>query len=125
MSANRNPQDSSQDFASNDTKVLNVTVNDMVPDFSSDNIVQKHVKQSWKSYFWDTFDKSAEERRFLFKLDAALLTFATLGFLIKYLDQINVNNAFVSGMKEDLRLFGNEVGKHLLMLDELYLFIRD
>jgi hypothetical protein len=46
----------------------------------------------------DTFDKSPEERRFLFKLDAAILTFASLGYFIKYLDQININNAFVSGM---------------------------
>jgi ACS family pantothenate transporter-like MFS transporter len=34
---------------------------------------------SWKGCVWDTFDKPPEERRFLFKLDAALLTFATLG----------------------------------------------
>ena len=31
------------------------------------------------------------------------------GYFIKYLDQININNAFVSGMKEDLGLFGNEL----------------
>jgi hypothetical protein len=36
-------------------------------------------QSSWKSCVWDTFDKSPEERRFLFKLDVALLTFATLG----------------------------------------------
>jgi hypothetical protein len=33
----------------------------------------------WVNYLWDTFDKSPEERRFLFKLDAILLTFASLG----------------------------------------------
>jgi len=31
------------------------------------------------------------------------------GYFIKYLDQININNAFVSGMKEDLGLYGNEL----------------
>jgi MFS transporter, ACS family, pantothenate transporter len=71
--------------------------------------IQKDIKQSWKGYFWDTFDKSAEERKFLTKLDAALLTFASLGYFIKYLDQANINNAFVSGMKEDLGLYGNEL----------------
>jgi MFS transporter, ACS family, pantothenate transporter len=33
-------------------------------------------KQSWRSYVWDSLDKSPAERRFLLKLDAALLTFA-------------------------------------------------
>lgn len=72
-------------------------------------LVQVTPKRNWKSYVWDTLDKSPEERRFLFKLDAVLLTFASLGYFIKYLDQININNAFVSGMKEDLSLFGNEL----------------
>ncbi|OQE20131.1 hypothetical protein PENFLA_c017G06053 [Penicillium flavigenum] len=72
-------------------------------------IVQKEPKRKWVSYIWDTFDKSPEERRLLFKLDSAILTFASLGYFIKYLDQININNAFVSGMKEDLGMYGNEL----------------
>lgn len=75
----------------------------------SSGIVQPEVKKRWVSYIWDTLDKSPEERRFLFKLDAALLSFASLGYFIKYLDQVNINNAFVSGMKEDLNLFGNQL----------------
>lgn len=71
--------------------------------------VDEKPKQTWRSYFWDTFDKSPEERRFLFKLDAVILTFASLGYFIKYLDQVNVNSAFVSGMKEDLGLYGNQL----------------
>lgn len=51
--------------------------------------VQAKPKVTWKSYIWDTFDKSPEERKFLFKLDAVLLTFACLGYLIKYLDQVS------------------------------------
>lgn len=42
-------------------------------------VIQKTVKRKWQSYIWDTFDKSPEERKFLFKLDSALLTFASLG----------------------------------------------
>ncbi|EXJ70701.1 uncharacterized protein A1O5_05691 [Cladophialophora psammophila CBS 110553] len=75
----------------------------------SDNTIQAKPKRKWQSYIWDTLDKSPEERRFLFKLDAAVLTFATLGYFIKYLDQININNAFVSGMKEDLGLYKNQL----------------
>ncbi|KAI5924146.1 pantothenate transporter liz1 [Camillea tinctor] len=66
-------------------------------------------ERTWKSYVWDTFDKSPEERYFLFKLDGVILTFASLGYFIKYLDQVNVNSAFVSGMKEDLGLYGNQL----------------
>ena len=46
-----------------------------------DRIVQKEPKKKWVSYIWDTFDKSPEERWLLFKLDAAILTYACLGKL--------------------------------------------
>lgn len=63
---------------------------------------------SWKGWIWDSTSVSKDERRFLFKLDATLLTFGTLGMLIKWIDTSNITNAFVSGMKEDLGLYGNE-----------------
>ncbi|RKU44141.1 hypothetical protein DL546_004832 [Coniochaeta pulveracea] len=72
-------------------------------------LIKHEPKANWKSYFWDTLNKSPEERRFLFKLDAVILTLASLGYFIKYLDQVNINNAFVSGMKEDLKLLGNQL----------------
>jgi hypothetical protein len=52
-------------------------------------VLQETPKRTWKSYIWDTFDKSPEEPRFLFKLDAALMTLASLGYFIKYLDQVS------------------------------------
>ncbi|CAI0654678.1 unnamed protein product [Colletotrichum noveboracense] len=73
------------------------------------HLVEEKPKLTWKSYIWDTLDKSPEERKFMFKLDAVILTMASLGYFIKNLDQININNAFVSGMKEDMQLFGNEL----------------
>ncbi|KAF1967407.1 MFS general substrate transporter [Bimuria novae-zelandiae CBS 107.79] len=69
----------------------------------------KNKPHKWYYYLWDTLDKPPEERWFLFKLDAALLTFASLGYFIKYLDQTNINSAFVSGMKEDLGLYKNQL----------------
>ncbi|GAA6041481.1 hypothetical protein JCM8097_001897 [Rhodosporidiobolus ruineniae] len=56
---------------------------------------------------WDLEDQ--DERRLLYKLDAVLVTFMSLGYFLKYLDQSNVNSAFVSGMKEDLNMYGNEL----------------
>lgn len=78
-------------------------------DTQTTELVREQPKRSWRSYVWDTLDKSPQERRFLFKLDAVILTLASLGYFIKYLDQVNITNAFVSGMKEDLKLFGNEL----------------
>ena len=46
---------------------------------STPGAIQRVPKRRWVSYIWDTFDKSPEERRLLFKLDTAILTFASLG----------------------------------------------
>lgn len=55
-------------------------------------VVQTSPKRTWRSYFWDTFDKSPAERHFLFKLDAVVLTFASLGYFIKNIDQVSEHN---------------------------------
>jgi ACS family pantothenate transporter-like MFS transporter len=41
----------------------------------------KQKPRKWYFYLWDTLDKPKEERWFMFKLDAALLTFASLGMI--------------------------------------------
>lgn len=60
-------------------------------------------------YIWDDPDKSPEEKRFLLKLDFFLLTYGCLGYFCKNLDQANVNNAYVSGMKESLQMNGSQL----------------
>tara|TARA_R110002003_G_scaffold325_6_gene18813 strand:- start:15542 stop:16066 length:525 start_codon:yes stop_codon:yes gene_type:complete len=72
------------------------------------SVASSTPSRSWKGWLWDSADASKEERKFLFKLDATLLTFGTLGMLIKWIDTSNITNAFVSGMKEDLNLYGNQ-----------------
>ncbi|WOO79065.1 Pantothenate transporter liz1 [Vanrija pseudolonga] len=67
------------------------------------------IKPTWKGRIWDTFDLPRDERRLLFKVDALILTFASLGYFLKNLDQSNINNAFLSGMQEDLGMYGNEL----------------
>jgi len=54
--------------------------------------------RSFQRYVWDDPDKSAEDKRFLLKLDFFLLTSACLGYFSKNLDQANVSNAYVSGV---------------------------
>ncbi|KAJ6188780.1 hypothetical protein N7519_003688 [Penicillium mononematosum] len=68
----------------------------------------KHVR-SWKSYIWDTWELPPDQRWMLFKVDAYVLTFASLGYFLKNIDQTNVNNAFLSGMKEDLGMYGDQL----------------
>lgn len=65
--------------------------------------------RSWKSYVWDTWDLPPDQRWMLFKVDAFVLTFASIGYFLKNIDQSNVNNAFLSGMEEDLEMFGNQL----------------
>ncbi|KAJ5777357.1 hypothetical protein N7520_000603 [Penicillium odoratum] len=66
-------------------------------------------KASWKGYLWDTWELPTEERWLLFKLDAFVLTFASIGYFLKYLDLQNVTNAYLSGMEEDLEMYGNQL----------------
>ncbi|KAK7202907.1 major facilitator superfamily domain-containing protein [Myxozyma melibiosi] len=57
---------------------------------------------------WDTFRLPPKQRNYMQKLDANILLYALLSFFIKTLDNSNISNAFVSGMREDLNLYGNE-----------------
>ncbi|XXG95763.1 hypothetical protein Hte_002034 [Hypoxylon texense] len=66
-------------------------------------------KANDKFYFWTRPGTSKEEKKLVQKLDLAILTFCCLTFFAKDLDRNNINNAYVSGMKEDLGLYGNEL----------------
>lgn len=88
------------------------------------------LRQRIKSIVWDTLDRSPEERRFLAKIDFFILTWAGLTYFSKNLNTNNIckcwhsipealferdslltllpANAYVSGMKEELNVVGNE-----------------
>jgi hypothetical protein len=51
----------------------------IVEEQGDSGVIQLKPQKKWTSYLWDTFDKDLKERRFLFKVDAAILTFASLG----------------------------------------------
>jgi hypothetical protein len=70
---------------------------------------KRNVWVAWLYLFnWYPSHYPQEERRFLRKLDAFKLTFTSIAFFLKWLDQSNINSAYVSGMKEELNLNGNE-----------------
>ncbi|KAK7203986.1 putative pantothenate transporter [Myxozyma melibiosi] len=57
---------------------------------------------------WDSFAKAPNERRYIQRLDRYILVYALLSYGLKSLDVSNVSSAFVSGMQEDLGLYGQE-----------------
>ncbi|KPM45127.1 hypothetical protein AK830_g1373 [Neonectria ditissima] len=54
-------------------------------------------------------ERTHEERAFVRRLDLFLMTFGCISQVIKFLDQTNITTAYVSGMKEDLGLYQNEL----------------
>ncbi|KAI1077758.1 major facilitator superfamily domain-containing protein [Whalleya microplaca] len=88
-------------------------------DLSTGPSLESHVethrsntkRPAWRrfvGFFWDSLDGDPRDRRYIQKLDTYLFSYICLGYFIKYLDQTNYSNAFVSGMQEDLALYGNE-----------------
>lgn len=63
------------------------------------------LKNLWN---WYPSYYSKYERTFLLKVDLTVLLFVTLSYYTKYLDSANVANAYVSGMKEELNITGNQ-----------------
>ncbi|GMM48745.1 hypothetical protein DAPK24_053430 [Pichia kluyveri] len=62
-----------------------------------------------KAFDWYPRHYSPYERKFLMKFDATILFFLCASFYTKYLDNSNVGSAYVSGLKTDLNLHGNEL----------------
>ncbi|CCH45370.1 Pantothenate transporter [Wickerhamomyces ciferrii] len=58
---------------------------------------------------WYEPDSTPQERKLLFKLDLMILTYASFAFFTKFLDVSALNNAYVSGMKEDIGMKGNDL----------------
>ncbi|EED14450.1 allantoate permease, putative [Talaromyces stipitatus ATCC 10500] len=58
---------------------------------------------------WYPKDMLHLEKKLVLKLDLLILVFGCLSFFTKYLDQQAITNAYVSGMREDLHLHGNQL----------------
>ncbi|KAK9386876.1 major facilitator superfamily domain-containing protein [Lipomyces mesembrius] len=73
------------------------------------------------SFFWESIAKPPGERRYVNKLDRGLLFYLMLSYFIKSLDQKNISNAYVSGMKQALHLNGNEYNYFTTLFNVGYL----
>ncbi|WWD21414.1 hypothetical protein CI109_105899 [Kwoniella shandongensis] len=54
-------------------------------------------------------DERRRDRKLRIKLDVIFMTYVTLSYTLKFLDQSNYTYAYVSGMQENLSLYGNEL----------------
>ncbi|KAI1859390.1 hypothetical protein JX265_010393 [Neoarthrinium moseri] len=66
-------------------------------------------RKKWYHVQWYADTDTSEEKKLILKLDLLFVPFAVLAYWVKYIDQANLNNAYVSGLKEDLGFFGNEL----------------
>ncbi|KAL0938069.1 Pantothenate transporter liz1-like protein 7 [Colletotrichum truncatum] len=73
---------------------------------------QKPNRSFWVAWMyifdWYPSHYSKEEKKLVRKLDSVLLTLCCLCFYIKWLDQNALNSAYWSGMREELKIKGNE-----------------
>ncbi|KAH8911642.1 major facilitator superfamily transporter [Coniochaeta sp. PMI_546] len=99
----------------------NVTAIAAPPD-DGDVANYKESERTWRSYIWSSLDVPKDEARFLTKLDLTLISASALGVMCRYLDQVNITNAFNSGMKEDLSLYGNELNYANAIWSAAYVF---
>ena len=77
-------------------------------------VVRQLQRTSVGRVFVDVFDwypahLPTRERKLLRKLDCSILIFACLQFFVKFLDQSNITNAYVSGLEEDIGAYGNDL----------------
>lgn len=82
------------------------------PSYTVNTHKGKRTESRWRTiqrYVWDDPDKPAKEKKFLLKLDFFLLTYTCLGYFCKNLDQANLSNAYVSGLKEAIGMEGNDL----------------
>ncbi|KAI3396765.1 hypothetical protein diail_11665, partial [Diaporthe ilicicola] len=97
---------------SNKQVVVSSAPESPVPSFNlSDGespLEKKSLRTRIRAVVWDTLDRSPEERRFIAKIDFFILTWAGFTYFSKNLNTNNLSNAYVSGMKEELNVVGNE-----------------
>ncbi|CUM66646.1 uncharacterized protein PRCAT00004321001 [Priceomyces carsonii] len=86
-----------------------------IPEDLKDNLTEEDIEflnikvipQPW--YKWFSPTDTAKEKRLVLKLDLLILVYLFLSSFVKTLDSSAVSYAYVSGMKEDLGMYGNEL----------------
>lgn len=81
-------------------------------------------RKKWWNIQWYSDEDTPEERKVIVKLDLIIVPYAVLSYWVKYIDQSNLSkfdrstsrtilistdNAYISGLKEDLGFNGNQL----------------
>ncbi|PYH79788.1 MFS general substrate transporter [Aspergillus uvarum CBS 121591] len=69
--------------------------------------IQVQQRQKWYQWFAPT--DTPAERRLILKLDGLIIVFVFLAYWAKVLDSSATSTAYVSGMREDLKMYGNQL----------------
>ncbi|CCH46766.1 hypothetical protein BN7_6365 [Wickerhamomyces ciferrii] len=83
---------------------------DTILTFEDDKKLDKSNASIWQKIIgliWDPIYAPPSERKYIAKIDLYIHIYAIFACFIKYLDQTNIKNAYVSGMKEDLNMYGS------------------
>ncbi|KAJ4263445.1 hypothetical protein NW762_006264 [Fusarium torreyae] len=91
-----------------DSKV--VTSTDISPSgYQSESEQPNRTFGKKKFLSWFDPNDGPLERKLITKLDFLILAYAFIGFWVLYIDRGMLSNAYVSGMREDLKFMGNEL----------------
>ena len=71
--------------------------------------LNKHDRAKHKWYKWFDENDTPAERKLMWKIDILLTFYAFMAYWVKYLDQTNLNNAYVAGLQESLSMKGNDL----------------
>ncbi|SPO06555.1 related to putative transporter SEO1 [Cephalotrichum gorgonifer] len=71
--------------------------------------IEAQPRKKWYKLQWYADTDTAADRKLINRLDLLIVPYAVLSYWIKYLDQSNLNNAYVAGLKEDFGFKGNEL----------------
>ncbi|KKY24961.1 putative mfs transporter [Phaeomoniella chlamydospora] len=66
-------------------------------------------QKKWYHFQWFADVDTKQERILISKLDLLIVPYAFLAYWVKYIDQANLNNAYVAGLKESLGFESNEL----------------
>lgn len=69
----------------------------------------KKQRSSHKWYHWFNENDTPAERKLILKLDILLCFYSMMAYWVKYLDQTNLNNAYVSGLEQSIHMKGNDL----------------
>lgn len=69
------------------------------------------VLSKFREIVWGAPAATTAERRLVFKIDFFILTYVCLMYWCNYLDRANLNNAYVSGMREALNFQGTQLNQ--------------